>query len=67
MDEKNSKNYPDPSETLTKSTVSSTDCTGMVPALPEDDENMDAYNELYGIPEQGGLNELKNEIKKETK
>ncbi len=36
--------YPD----LT-TTVSSWECTGMIPAPPEDDEEYEAYQELYGM------------------
>lgn len=30
--------------------VSSTDCTGLIPALPETKEEMENYNELYNMP-----------------
>lgn len=32
---------------FSKSLVSSTDCTGLIPALPESDAELEAYEEMY--------------------
>ena len=30
-----------------KNAASSTDCTGLIPALPESEDELDAYNDVY--------------------
>ena len=30
-----------------KNTASSTDCTGLIPSLPESEEELEAYNDIY--------------------
>jgi len=30
-----------------KTAASSTDCTGLIPALPESEDELDAYNDVY--------------------
>lgn len=65
--ENNNNNYPNPSDIITRNIASSTDFTGMIPSLLNDDSEMDAYAEIFDIPEQGNLNDLKEEIKKEIK
>lgn len=37
----------DEREKLPNTTSSATDCTGLIPALPEDDPQEDAYEALY--------------------
>ena len=32
---------------FSKSLVSSTDCTGLIPALPDSDAELEAYEEMY--------------------
>ncbi len=50
-------NYPDPGAADTEDMVSSTDCTGALQILPHDDQ-IEAYREICGLPEQGGLEKL---------
>jgi len=33
-----------------KSVVSATECTGMIQALPESQEEKDAYSDIYNLP-----------------
>lgn len=42
---------------------SSTDCTGLIPALPANEDDVEAYSDLYPIPKQGDLKDLKQQNK----
>ena len=51
-----SKDYPDPNALDENNVVSSTECTGLVQGLPLDEESMEAYSEIYGMPEDNKTN-----------
>jgi hypothetical protein len=38
--------------------VSSTDCTGLIPSMPKSEEEIESYNDIYKIPEEGNINTL---------
>lgn len=38
--------------------VSSTDCTGLIPSMPKSEEEIESYNNIYKIPEEGNINTL---------
>jgi len=46
---------------------SNTECTGLVPSLPADEEDVESYSDLYPIPKQGNAKQLEEEINKENK
>lgn len=51
----NRKNVPHPpkrdeDEELYETVVSSTECTGLIPAIPETDEELECFEELYELP-----------------
>jgi hypothetical protein len=65
--DKDEKNYPDPNEIATTNIVSSSECTGVVTGLPEDEQHMNAYQEICDIPKQGSLGELKERLNEKMK
>ena len=44
-------------DTIEMKAGSSMDCTGLIPALPESDDALEAYDEMYRYP--GGISRLK--------
>lgn len=42
--------------------VSTTDCTGLIPTPPLDDDEADSYKDIYAIPEQGKLADVEENI-----
>ena len=64
MQNKNDKNYPNPSIDELNSTVSSTELTGLVQGLPEEDFRMGNYSEVCDVPEQSGLSVLERALDK---
>jgi len=49
MSHKNKKKS-DPFDAITKNVVSSTECTGLFQGLPEDEEQMEAYDDIIETP-----------------
>ena len=52
MDKRNTKRNEKNQELIDhydylKNAASSTDCTGLIPALPESEDELDAYNDVY--------------------
>lgn len=65
MNKKNSKNYPDPDTlNIMDNVVSSSDCTGLIQALPKEKDEIEAYSDIYEIPKQGSLKTIKNKLKR---
>lgn len=44
----------DEDEELFETVVSSTECTGLIPAIPETDEETECLEELYELPKEEG-------------
>lgn len=42
--------YPNAEDGLESAVISTTECTGLVQAPPQDEEEADAYRDMYGIP-----------------
>lgn len=52
---------------FSKSICSSTDCTGLIPALPSSEAELESYEEMYqfclsGVPRQASPGETDNSI-----
>ncbi len=47
--------------------ASSTECTGMIPGPPLDDAEVDAYAEIYSVPQQKAYNAQKANSPEEQK
>ncbi|MCC8022903.1 MAG: hypothetical protein LIO46_03875 [Clostridiales bacterium] len=45
-----------------ENTASATECTGLIPTPPVDEEETDAYQDLYDVPRQGTLEELEETL-----
>ncbi len=62
-----SKPYPDPGKLMENNVASMTECTGLIQSLPSDEEYVEAYSEIYEIPDQGSMKQLQEEYEKEIK
>jgi hypothetical protein len=47
--------------------ASTTECTGMIPGPPLDDAQVDAYSEIYSVPQQKAYNAKKADSPEEQK
>ena len=54
--DKNKKPQPVDQETFL--VASSMDCTGLIPSLPENQDEIDSYQDLHHVPEQGTRKEF---------
>ena len=53
MPNRNGIPYPfDEDENLYETVVSSTECTGLIPAIPETEEELENLEELYELPRE---------------
>lgn len=64
---KDSNEYPDPDILTPNDVVSTTECTGLIQALPIEEDNIEPYSEIYDIPDQAGLGLLEEELDKVMK
>lgn len=65
MNINNSKNYPDPDMlNIMDNVVSSSEFTGLMQALPFEEDEVEEYSDIYEIPDQGSLKTIKNELKR---
>ena len=59
MDDKKKNNQPMDEETFL--VASTMDCTGLIPSLPANQDEIDSYQELHHIPDQGSREEFQPE------
>jgi len=50
--------YDEYTLTSNDTVASSTECTGLIPALPVSDDDLQSYSEIYNIPEQGDKTDI---------
>ena len=56
--------YPDPDMLHTNNVVSTTECTGLFQGLPVEDEQIEAFSDIYDVPDQGSLGKLEEKLNK---